>query len=83
MLKNKKDKIVTFFSKFVGFYYFRVPQELRISDILLAILLTNILIDNRNGAFYLYQKQRRQKITNKQGRAFSAKNNTPLFLYDY
>ena len=66
MLKHKKDKIVTLsFLKFVSFYHFRVPEELAISEILFAILLTKILIDNRKGVFYIYQIRKRQK-NNKQ-----------------
>ena len=58
--KCKKDKIVTLsFPKFVSFYHFSVPEELRISEVFFAILLTQILIDNRKGVFYLYQKGKR------------------------
>ena len=60
MLKDKKDKIVTLsFPKFVSFYHLSVQEELRISEIFLAILLTKILIDNRKGVFFLYQKRKR------------------------
>ena len=57
--KLKKDKIVTLsFPKFVSFYHLSVPEGLRISKIFFAILHTKILIDNRKGFFYLYQKQK-------------------------
>ena len=58
MLKNiKKDKIVRLsFLKFVSFYHFNVPEEPRISEIVFAVLLTKILIDNRKG---VYQKRKR------------------------
>ena len=67
---RKNDKIVIlYFPKFVSFYHFSVPEELRISEIFFAILLTKNLIDNRKGIFYLYQKQKKQ-ITNNRGRFF-------------
>ena len=58
MLKNaKKDKISTLvFPKFFSFSHFNVPEELRISEIVFAILLTKVLIDNRKG---VYQKRKR------------------------
>ena len=61
--KHKKDTIVTLsFAKFVSFCHFSVLEELRISEIFFAILLTKILIDNRKGAFfYLYHKQKKIK----------------------
>ena len=60
MLTNKKDKIVTlYFPKFISFYHFSVPEQLRISEIFFEILPTEILIDNRKGVFYFYQKQER------------------------
>ena len=45
-----------FFPTFVCFYNFRVPEELRIPEIVFTILHAKILIDNRKGVFYLYQK---------------------------
>ena len=46
--KHKKDKIVTHsFHKFVNFYHFSLPEELRISAIFFVILLTKVLRDNR------------------------------------
>ena len=60
MLKNKKDKIVTFsFPKFVSFYHLSVAEGIRISEIFFAIFHTKILIDNRKGFFYHYEKQKR------------------------
>ena len=40
------------FPKFVSFCHFSVPEEL-----FFAILHTKVLIGNRKGDFYLYQKQ--------------------------
>ena len=56
--KHKEDKIVTPFPKVVSFYHFIVPEEIRISEIFFAILLTK-----------MYRKQVLKKITNnKQGK---------------
>ena len=50
------------------------PEQNRIKpEIFFAILLTKILIDNRKGVFYLYQKRKRQKITNNRGTFLSRK----------
>ena len=62
--KRKKDKIATlsflwFLTNLSGFYHFNVPEEIRISEILFATMLTKILTDNRKGVFYLYQKRKR------------------------
>ena len=58
--KCKNDKSVTLsFPKSVSVYHFIVPEELRISEIFIAILLTKILINNRKVIFYLYQKGKR------------------------
>ena len=55
--KHKKDKIVALsFTNFVSFYNSSVPGKLRIFEIFFAILLIKVLIDNRKGAFYLYEK---------------------------
>ena len=60
--KYKKDKSSTLIlPKFVTFYYFNDPEELRILEIFFAVLLTKILIDNRKGVLHLYQKQKRLK----------------------
>ena len=61
MLRNpKKIKIITLsFPKFVSFYHFSVPEGLRTSGVFFGILLTKILIDNRKGVSYFYQKQKR------------------------
>ena len=61
--KRKKENVTLSFPKFVS-YHFSVPEELKISGIFFAILLTKILIDNRKGVFYFYQKQKDKKITN-------------------
>ena len=64
---RKNDKIIIlYFPKFVSFYHFSVPEELRISEIFFAILLTKNLIDSRKGIFSLYQKQK--KTNNEQPR---------------
>ena len=61
ILKNlKKIKLQHFlFPNLSGFYHFNVPEEIRISEILFATMLTKILTDNRKGVFYLYQKRKR------------------------
>ena len=62
MSKNKKDEIVTLsFPKFVNFYHFSAPEEVRISHNFFTILLTKILIDK---FFCLYHKQKKKKINN-------------------
>ena len=61
MLKNKKDKIVTFsFPKFVSFYHLIVPEGLRFSEVFFAILDTKMLIDNRKG-FFIFIKNKKIK----------------------
>ena len=78
MLKNKKDKIVTFsFPKFVSFYHLSARERLRISEILFAIFNTRILTGNRKEVFYLYQKKKRIKNNKHQGWFFKQKP-TPL-----
>ena len=63
--KHKKDKIVTLsFRKFVDFYHFSVPEELRISDMFFAILLTKILIDNRKRVLTFIKNKKDKKLTN-------------------
>ena len=58
--KREKDDVLTLsFSKFVSFYHVSVPEGLRISEIFIAILHTKILIENRQGVLYFYQKQKR------------------------
>ena len=58
--KHKKDKIVTLsFPKFVSFHHLSVQEELRISEIFFAILLTKILTDKRKGAFLFLWKTKR------------------------
>ena len=58
--KPKKDKSVTLsFPKFFSLCQFSVPEDLRIFEISFAILLTKMLIDNRKGVLYLYQKRKR------------------------
>ena len=55
--KCRNDKIVTLsFPKFVSFYHCSAPEELRIHGIFFAIVLIKILIGNRKGVFYLYEK---------------------------
>ena len=64
------------FPKFVSFYHFSVSQELQISKISFAILLTKTLIGNRNGVLSLSktnketEKQKKKTKTNNQGRFF-------------
>ena len=59
--ERKNDKIVTLsFPKFISFYHFSVPEELGISEIFFAILLTKILIDNREGVF-IFSKTKKIK----------------------
>ena len=75
--KKKKWYITLSFCKFVSFYHLSVPQGLRISKIFFAILYIyygKVLIDNRKGFFYLYQKQKRcSKNVPKETRKLSKK----------
>ena len=61
--KHKKDKITLSFSKFVNFYHFSVPEELRISEIFFAIVRTKILVDNKKRVFLYFSQTK--KIKNK------------------
>ena len=57
---HKKDKIVTLsFCKFVNFYHVSVPEELRISVIFFAILLTKILTTEKE--FFVFIKNKKDK----------------------
>ena len=51
---RKNDKIIIlYFPKFVGFYHFSVPEELRISEIFFAILLAKTLFDNNKKIIFI------------------------------
>ena len=80
MLKNTKKmwKTLTLsLPKFVSFYHFSVPQELQISKISFAILLTKTLIDNRNGVLSL---SKTNKQTKKQKKIKKPKQPRQVFL---
>ena len=60
--KRKKDKIVTlYFPKFVSFYHLSSKEELRFSEIFLAISLTKVLIDKKRSFLSFSKTRTKQK----------------------
>ena len=52
-------------------------------EILLAILLIEVLTDNRKGVYYLYQTRTIQKNKKQPRQVSYAENNTPLIICKY
>ena len=66
--KRKKDKIVIlYFPKFVSFYHLSSKEELRFSEIFLAISLTKVLIDKKKEFFIFLKNKNETKTTTKTG----------------
>ena len=60
--KRKKDKIVIlYFPKFVSFYHLSSKEELRFSEMFLAISLTKVLIDKKRSFLSFSKTRTKQK----------------------
>ena len=69
-VENAKKILTLSFPKFVSFYQFSGEEELRISEIFFAILITKILTDNGKGVFLFFKSKKDKQIKNNQGRFF-------------